>query len=429
MLQDEVEIPASLRALAAELDRFGGATDAAFAVDGLPDLSGTDFRPLERIGQGGMGTVYRATQLSLDRSVAVKVMASPYGGNADMREAFMRESRMVAQLHHPDILQVIAAGTAGGRCWFAMELVEGTSADRHDFRNLETLVAFGVRVAEALGYAHRCGVIHRDIKPSNLLVGAEGEIKVADFGLACLAHAQPSDGGGTKRYRAPELRRGEGATFASDQYALGTTLVELSAVFPEARRDRDLAAVFAKATADDPAQRYADMEAFAADLKAWRIHEPVLARPASPVRRFRLWTRRNPAAAFGALAAAFCLAGFIAALGAGYLRTSRALAETERARAQTAEALARTEQEAAAAAQSLVFALTPGDRSQPDAREAELKRACKAVRSLLDRFPSNDTIRAAEGRLKYTIEAHQRLKSRQEGVRRPPFRRRSPTDH
>lgn len=159
MLQDEVEIPASLRALATELDRFGGATDAAFAVDGLPDLSGTDFRPLERIGQGGMGTVNRAMQLSLDRAVAVKVIASPYDGDADMRE-----SRMVAHLHHPDILQAIAAGTAEGRCWFAMELVEGTSADRHDFRRLESLVAFGVRVAEALGYAHRCGVIHRDIK-------------------------------------------------------------------------------------------------------------------------------------------------------------------------------------------------------------------------------------------------------------------------
>ena len=424
MLQDEVEIPASLRALAAELDRFGGATDAAFAVDGLPDLSGTDFRPLERIGQGGMGTVYRAMQLSLDRAVAVKVIASPYGGDADMREAFMRESRMIAHLHHPDILQVIAAGTAEGRCWFAMELVEGTSADRHDFRRLESLVAFGVRVAEALGYAHRCGVIHRDIKPSNLLVGAEGEIKVADFGLACLAHAQPS-GGGTKRYRAPEQRRGEGATFASDQYALGTTLVELSAAFPEARRDRDLAAVFAKATADDPAKRYADMEAFAADLKAWRMHEPVLARPASPVRRFRLWMRRNPAAAIGALAAAVCLVGFVAALVAGYASTSRALTETEQARMQTAEALAQAEQEAAAAAQALVFALTQGG-DQPDAREAELKRACKAVRSLLDRFPSNDTIRAAESRLKYTIEAHQRLKSRKEGDRRSPFRRRSP---
>ena len=428
MLQEEVEIPAPLRALAAELDRFGGATDMAFAVDGLPDLSGSDFRPLERIGQGGMGTVYRATQLSLARSVAVKVIAAVHIGAVGVREAFMRESRMVAQLHHPDILQVIAAGTAGGHCWFAMELVEGTTADRHDFRLLKSLVAFGVRVAEALGYAHRCGVIHRDIKPSNLLIGAEGEIKVADFGLACLAHAQTSNGGGTERYMAPEQRRGDGATFASDQYALGATLVELAAAFPEARRDRDLVAVFAKATAADPAKRYPDMEAFASDLKAWRMHEPVLARPASPLHRFRLWTRHNPAAAFGVLAAAVGLAGFIAALVVGYLRTSSALAEAERARAQTAEALARTEQEAAAAAQSLVFALTQGDRSQLDMRETELKRACKAVRSLLDRFPSNGTIRAAEERLKYTIEAHQRLKSRKAGDRRPPFRRRSPTD-
>ena len=103
-------------------------------------------------------------------------------------------------------------------------------------------------------------------------------------------------------------------------------------------------------------------------------------------------------------------------------RTSRALSETERARAETEKALAQTEQEAASAAQSLVFALTNIDRSQGDVRDAELKRACEAVRSLMVRFPSNETIRASQGRLKYAIEAHQRLKSRRGGNLRPPRR-------
>ena len=183
-----------------------------------------------------------------------------------------------------------------------------------------------------------------------------------------------------------------------------------------------LAAVFAKATADDPAKRYPDMEAFAADLKAWRAHKPVTVRPASFVRRFRLWGRRNPAAAFGTLAAAICLVGFVVALVVGYVRTNHALTETARAQMRTAAALAQAEQEAASAAQALVFALTQIDRSQPDARDAELKRACKAVRSLQDRFPSNETIRAAESRLKYAIEAHQRRKMRRDGDLRPPRR-------
>ena len=169
-------------------------------------------------------------------------------------------------------------------------------------------------------------------------------------------------------------------------------------------------------------ERYANVEAMLADLRRFLAHEPVAANPPSPLRRFRLFSRRNPLAAFGTVAAAFLLAAFVAALVVGYVRTTHALAETECARAETEKALAQTEQEAASAAQSLVFALTNIDRSQGDVRDAELKRACEAVRSLMVRFPSNETIRASQGRLKYAIEAHQRLKSRRGGNLRPPRR-------
>ena len=406
MLQEKLTI--DLRHLAAELDELGENENSH--VPSFPSIP--DFEPVSLLGMGGMGAVYVARQISLGRDVAVKVMPS--------RGTLPEEARTVAQLHHPNIVQVFSAGGNAESAWFAMELVKGESADRHKFSSIEDVARLGVAVAEALAYAHRCGILHRDVKPSNIFVGESGTVKLGDFGLSCLAAEGIKDKSGTERYMAPEVLGGGEVSEASDQYSLGVTLREL--VDAQKTVPPDFTAICAKATADDPSRRYGSVEALLADLRRFLAHEPVAANPPSPLRRFRLFARRNPLAAFGIVAAAFLLVAFVAALAVGYVRTTHALAETERARAQTEQALAQTEQEAAFAAQSLVFALTNIDRSQGDVRDAELKRACEAVRSLMVRFPSNETIRASQGRLKYAIEAHQRLKSRRGGNLRPPRR-------
>ena len=410
MLQEE--LTEELRSLASELDDLaafdmGGSQFTATAAGAIncapPEIP--DFQIVSPLGQGGMGAVYVARQVSLGRNVAVKVVSEK--SDTPLPD----EARTVAQLHHPNIVQVFSAGVVADSAWFAMELVRGESAERHTFHSMEEVVRLGIAAAEALSYAHRCGILHRDVKPSNVFIGEDGRVKLGDFGLACLAAEGVRDKSGTKRYMAPEVLNGGEATESSDQYSLGVTLRELggSHVPP------DFAAICAKATAHDPTDRYESVEAMLDDLRRFLAHTPVAANPPSPLRRFRLFARRNPLAALGTVSAALLLAAFVAALAVGYVRTTRALAETERARAQTEKALAQTEQEAASAARSLVFALTNVDRSQGDVRDAELKRACEAVRSLMVRFPSNETIRASEGRLKYAIEAHQRIKSRRGG--------------
>ena len=409
MLQEE--LTNDLRRLAAELDELGKSEDSQ--PPAFPPIA--DFEPISLLGCGGMGAVYVARQVSLGRDVAVKVVS-----NNVFDAPLPDEARTVAQLHHPNIVQVFSAGTDSDCAWFAMELVKGESAERHVFASVEDVARLGASVAEALAYAHRCGILHRDVKPSNVFIGDDGRVKLGDFGLACLSADGVRDKSGTKRYMAPEVLNGDEATESSDQYSLGVTLRELARAQKTVPPDFD--AILSKATANDPSRRYDSVEALLADLRRFLAHEPVIANPPSPLRRFRLFARRNPLAAFGIVAATFLLAAFVAALAVGYVRTTRALSETERARAETEKALAQTEQEAASAAQSLVFALTNIDRSQGDVRDAELKRACEAVRSLMVRFPSNETIRASQGRLKYAIEAHLRLKSRRGGNLRPPRR-------
>ena len=391
------EIPSNLRSLAAELDALAGSTPAPDGLDGLPDLGGTDFALLREIGRGGMGVVYEAKQLSLDRTVAVKLLSPHYAQDPAFRARFTAEARLVARLHHPHIVDVHAAGTNRGHTYFAMEYVAGETAETHAFASLDDVAALGRTLAEALAYAHGCGVIHRDIKPSNVFIAADGTVQLGDFGLACLA-GDDGTAAGTRKYMAPECARGEAATPASDQYSLGATLLELAAPFLQAKRNRDFAAILDKATQPQPSDRYADMTALAADLRRFLAHEPLAARPPSRLRRFGLWARRNPAACAGAVCAALCLAGFIAALVTGYVRTRHALEQVEA--------------EAGRAALTLAETLANIDRTGGDMRANEIGRALKSAEALAERFPGNPEIRKALGRLRYAREAHQRLKSR-----------------
>ena len=424
-----------LEALARELDELG-KTPARREPDVPPDFGGTDWRLVRQIGHGTMGTVYEAEQISLARKVAIKVLPVAVSSSPSRRARFLREAQTLAMLHHPNIVKVYAAGTAGERLFYAMDMVQGTDLRSINPASADDVAILGLSAAQALAYAHRCGVIHQDVKPANLLVDGEGNLHLADFGIAALLQGADyvASSGGTHRYMAPEMQNGRGiASPASDQYALGVTLTELAQGAKDNRIPSDLAAIFNKMTAPEPDARYPDMEAVADDLHRFLRHEPVLAQPPSLVRRFSLWTRRNPAAAIGAAVAAVCLVGFILALAFGFVQSRRALAQTQAARleteaalAQAQAALAQTEAEAAHAAQVLAEALTITDINEPDKRAGELQRALAAAEELAARFPANADIAAAVEQLKKARENHARFLRLRGGMGRRPFRRPPP---
>ena len=424
-----------LEALARELDELG-KTPARRESDVPPDFGGTDWRLVRQIGHGTMGTVYEAEQISLARKVAIKVLPVAVSSSPSRRARFLREAQTLAMLHHPNIVKVYAAGTAGERLFYAMDMVQGTDLRSVKPAGADDVAILGLSAAQALAYAHRCGVIHQDVKPANLLVDGEGNLHLADFGIAALLQGADyvASSGGTHRYMAPEMQNGRGiASPASDQYALGVTLTELAQGAKDNHIPSDLTAIFNKMTAPEPGARYPDMEAVADDLHRFLRHEPVLAQPPSLVRRFSLWTRRNPAAAIGAAVAAVCLVGFILALAFGFVQSRRALAQTQAARleteaalAQAQAALAQTEAEAAHAAQVLAEALTITDINEPDKRAGELQRALAAAEELAARFPANADIAAAVEQLKKARENHARFHARflrrRDGMGRRPRR-------
>ena len=388
MLQEE--LTNDLRRLAAELDELGESESSQ--LPSFPPIA--DFEPISILGCGGMGAVYVARQISLGRDVAVKVVPENVSDTP-----LPDEARTVAQLHHPNIVQVFSAGVDSDCAWFAMELVKGEGADRYPFSSIDDVVRIGIAVAEALAYAHRCGLIHRDVKPSNIFVGESGMVKLGDFGLSCLAAEGVKDKSGTERYMAPEALGGGKVSEASDQYSLGVTLRELA--------DRvgspssDFAAICGKSAAHDPSDRYESVEAMLADLRRFLAHEPVTANPPSALRRFRLFARRNPLAASGITAAALLLAAFVAALAVGYVKTSRALEATH--------------QEAARAAQSLAATMTNFERGESDPRDTELRRAQEVAEALAARFPEDETI-------KESVEAIRKARERRAALPKRPRR-------
>jgi hypothetical protein len=263
----------------------------------LPDV-GTQFagyRIEGVVGRGGMGVVYRATELALDRPVALKLIAPEFAGDDSFRERFLRESRLAASIDHPGILPVYAAGEADGELFLATRFVTGT-----DLRSLinegpltgERAIALLGQVADALDAAHGRGLVHRDVKPGNVLVDTADHCYLCDFGLT----TQLVDGAttGTSRlagsldYLAPEQIRTGDVDRRADQYALACVLYELLSGRPPFRRDTEaqtlwahmqeepdpllgydeLDRIFVRALAKEPEERYEDCNAFADDARA-----------------------------------------------------------------------------------------------------------------------------------------------------------------
>jgi len=195
---------------------------------------GGRYRLLELLGQGGMATIYRARDAQLERDVAVKLLRPEFGTDPDFLARFRDEARAAASLNHPNITAVFDFGEDASGPYIVMELVDGQDlgAILRDNGPLAPRQAarVSVEVAKALHAAHVRGIVHRDVKPSNILVGRDGRVKVADFGIArALTESQltlPGVTMGSVHYFSPEQARGEPATVASDIYALGIVLFE-----------------------------------------------------------------------------------------------------------------------------------------------------------------------------------------------------------
>jgi serine/threonine protein kinase len=260
-------------------DRAVSRLTSALAVPALPDR----YEPLETIGRGGMGVVWRVHDHELGRDVAAKVLAEHVDG-ASFTARLRREARILARLEHPGIVAVHDAGVLDdGRAWYVMRLVRGERLDEAAprFESLGDALRVMMRLAETVAFAHARGVVHRDLTPRNVMIGPFGEVLVLDWGVArergvaepSVAPAPVPDETmtahgtvlGTPGYMSPEQAAGLPADHRSDIYGLGAILRDLL----EARREpvpKALAAIRDRALAHDPGGRYADALAFRDDL-------------------------------------------------------------------------------------------------------------------------------------------------------------------
>ena len=273
-----------------------------------------DYELLEELGRGGMGVVYRAQQVSLDRTVAVKMILRGQLATGADRARFRAEAEAAAKLDHPNIVPVYEVGELDGQPYFSMKFVAGTTLARllaDGPLEPREAAALLVPVAKAIQFAHRAGLLHRDLKPSNILIDEEGQPHVTDFGLAKRITTDQTGltrtGAivGTPSYMSPEQADGRRGAIgpASDVYSLGTILYQMltgrppfQAVSPvdtllmvleqdpvpprmlNAKADRDLEMIALKCLQKLPQLRYASAEGLAADLNAYLSGEPVSAR-------------------------------------------------------------------------------------------------------------------------------------------------------
>ena len=299
------------------------------------DVTARDFGSYEllgEIGRGGMGVVYKARQKGLDRTVAVKMILASHLASPEHVRRFQEEARAAAGLRHPNIVHIHDVGQIHGQHFFTMEYIEGMSlADRlrQGPMGPDEGVRLLAKVARAVEHLHRHGVVHRDLKPSNILLDADGEPYVTDFGLAKVftPGSEMTTTGvvlGTPSYMSPEQAAGQPSQIgpASDIYSLGAVLYEILAGRPPFREETPvetllqvlsgepvlprelnpraphlLEIVCLRCLARSPGDRYPSAEALAADLEHYLRGEALDARPPGLVERLWSWTRREPALA------------------------------------------------------------------------------------------------------------------------------------
>ncbi len=308
-LGDRADLAAEVRALwdldgQSEADPFEDMPRAMLCLlahgEGLAGEIG-DFRIMAKLGQGGMGAVYKARQRSLDRVVALKTLSRTWLFDGHLAR-FKQEMKLLARMNHPHIAQVFESGeTDDGRPYFTMELLDGqdlVSFHEQHSRSLAETLAMMIDVCDAVQHAHQKGIVHRDLKPSNILViedDGRPRAKIIDFGVAGSPGDRPI--GGTPGYVAPELAGGGSADTRSDIYALGVMLGRLCCEpvrtsLPPARR-MELDCLIERARAVDPTVRYASCAQLKADLVAWRENRPLEAGPDGATYPLRKWLGRN----------------------------------------------------------------------------------------------------------------------------------------
>jgi serine/threonine-protein kinase len=193
------------------------------------------YRIIEKIGQGGMGVIYKAEHTTLEQIVAIKALPSTFGSNSDICERFIREAKIQAKLSHPNVVNILNFLEHEGNNYIVMEYVDGETLEAiirtTGLIPPDRCIAILRQVLDGIGYAHSQGVIHRDIKPSNIMITRQGIVKITDFGIAKIAgdlkHTQTGVKVGTLWYMSPEQVQGQQAGVTSDIYALGITLFEM----------------------------------------------------------------------------------------------------------------------------------------------------------------------------------------------------------
>ncbi|HRZ38595.1 MAG TPA: serine/threonine-protein kinase, partial [Candidatus Paceibacterota bacterium] len=332
---------------------FAGALEASpWAPTGQPALPLApvrmgDYELGEEIARGGMGVVYKARQISLNRTVALKMILAGEFAGPKFVQRFRTEAEAAAKLHHPNIVAIHEIGEHEGRHFFSMDCVDGPSlqdAVRREPFSPKRAATCVRTLAEAVHYAHQQGVLHRDLKPSNVLLGPDDQPMITDFGLAKVltSDTELTMSGqilGTPGYLPPEQASGHRGKVGlwSDVYSLGGLLYYLLTSRPPFQAQdvtdvldqvlnrepvsprlfnpsvpRDIETICLKCLEKDPARRYASARALAEDLGRYLQGETIMARPLNRPEKVWRWCRRKPALA-GALAACAValLLGFI----------------------------------------------------------------------------------------------------------------------
>jgi len=349
-------------------------------MDRYPDIEG--YKIIEPLGEGGMGIVWRAEQLSTRRQVALKLMVSHRIESPKAQARFQREVELTARLDHPNIARIYDSGLHQGMYYYAMELIDGVPLDQYvkskALSQVQILVLMR-KVCKALLFAHLQAVIHRDLKPSNILVSPDGQPHVLDFGLAkalleeddALTISVEGQIAGTPAYMSPEQAAGHHSQTdtRTDVFSLGVILYELltgqspydlsGSTFDVLHQitegkiqpprelnksiDRELEAILLKALAQEPDDRYASAGALAKDISNYLVGNPLTAWPESTAYRIKKFARKH-AVPIAGLATVFIvlLAGLATTM---YFRAEVLRMEAERTREREATASAGSEQE------------------------------------------------------------------------------------